>query len=111
MEIILDQLEAHFLIRVFATSPTELAWQLSANPASNIGLEVTRESLPRLVWYVAELSGELVGENIASDERQIGRKPRAPVEPPQPRIIVSLQRCDDVKECSLCVGSAACQPY
>jgi hypothetical protein len=26
-------------------------------------------------------------------------------------MIVSLQRCDDVKECRLCVGSIACQPY
>jgi hypothetical protein len=75
MEIILDQLEAHFLIRVLATSSTKFAWQLSANPASNVSLEVARESLPRLVRRLAELSGQLVGENIASDKRQIRRKP------------------------------------
>src|SRR3954469_939213 len=109
MEIILDQLEAHFLIRVLATSSAEFAWQLSANPASNVGLEVTRESLPRLVRRLAELSRQLVGEDVANDKRQIRRKPRASVESPQPRMIVSLQRCHDVKECSLRVGSIACQ--
>jgi hypothetical protein len=67
MEIILDQLEAHFLIRVFATSSTQSARQLSANPASNVGLEVTRESLPRLVRRAAEFSCQLVGENVTSE--------------------------------------------
>src|SRR4051794_4635467 len=109
MEIILDQLEAHFLIRVLATGSAEFAWQLSANPASNVGPEVARESLPRLVRGLAELPRQLVGENIAGDKRQICCKPRASVEPPQPCMIVSLQRCNDVKECSLRVGSIACQ--
>ena len=99
---------ASLLIRVLATSSTELAWK-PANPASmSVSKYARYVPTPRAAFCrIVPPAGRR--EDRA---RQTTNRPSA-VGVVETRSCANRepQRCDNVKECSLRVGSIACQPH